>query len=1058
MRGNSGRIGWCAAIGLAALLICPSPGRALETVALQLKWLHQFQFAGYYAALEKGFYREAGFDAVLREGGPNIDPAAELIAGRADYGVCNSGLLLGWAQGRELVSLAAIFQHSPAQLLVARRGDFSSLSELRDRRLMDAPGSDEVAAMLIRAGVDYAAMIRVPHRGDPRDLLDGKAEAMISYATNEPFVLEQMGVPYRTFSPRTVGIDFYGDILCASAKSARANPDRVDAFRDASLRGWEYALSHQEEIVDLILSRYSKAKTREALLFEAARTDLLVRAETAAIGIQTPDRWREIGAVYRDLGYPVPEEIPEDLIWHHSQDRFGHMAMYILLAIGIVAVIGGGAILLFRHRRNAMAGDDPLRRILRVRLSLVMAVLFVGLSIPVLIFILIYNYTRNEDAIVGILHDSIAETSRIGIDHTRDLINDTEGPLLLLAQLAAANPDYFRQEESRNLLYRVLTAAPHIDAAYVSFEDGYHRVVTRIDADRRRSEPQIPDSANWHSSYIDAVTDGLKRKRHRTFFDIWPHEVGRYDVDTSLNVPALPGYQEAKASAALAMTAPTINPDTGYPILSVRVPIITAEGKFLGCVSANITMDTLSRFLDENRASRGSLTFIADRRDGRIIAHPDKTKAVRVHNGTLEIATLATSDDPVVREAGRQSQSTRALQFGFNVPDDGREMIALFNNFPDGFGQPWQVVTITPVDDFVGTLRETNRVMMIVILGLALIESIVIYIAATRLARPVEIVSQTLRAIENLDFSVTTARQSGIREIAELESAAGLLRNSLRSFASFVPLDVVRHLVRSGVPLAPGVESRVLTIFFSDLENFSTQAEQLPPDRLLEQISGYLQTVCQAIAEESGTVDKFIGDGVMAFWGAPEPREDHAIRGCVAALRASRRMARLNETWADTGRPTMRLRVGLNCAKVLVGNVGSSERLSYTALGDGVNVAARLEGLNKELGTSICISDTLYEAVKDRAVVRPVKRAQVKGRKTHFMVYELLGIADSDDPELRADPDILELGRLTAEAMQRFEAGDRAAAGAQYAAILQRFPDDPVARSMLRECGVPAPA
>ena len=379
-------------------------------------------------------------------------------------------------------------------------------------------------------------------------------------------------------------------------------------------------------------------------------------------------------------------------------------------------------------------------------------------------------------------------------------------------------------------------------------------------------------------------------------------------------------------------------------------------------------------------------------------------------------------------------------------------MIALFDNFPDGFGQPWQVVTITPIDDFVGSLRETNRLMMIVILALALIEMVLIYIAANRLARPVEIVSEQLRSIENLDFSGSTASRSGIREIAELESAAGLLRNSLRSFASFVPLDVVRRLVRSGVPLAPGVEPRTLTIFFSDLENFSTQAERLSPDRLLEQISGYMDTVCQAIADEQGTVDKFIGDGIMAFWGAPEPREDHAIRGCAAALRASRRMTKLNEAWALAGKPRMRLRIGLNSAQVLVGNVGSSERLSYTALGDGVNVAARLERLNKEIGTSICISDNLYEAVRDRVIARPVKRVQVKGRQAEFMVYELLGFSDSDDPELRAASEALELSRLTTAAMELFESGDRAAAGTAYTAILQRFPHDPVAQLLKEAC------
>jgi class 3 adenylate cyclase len=152
-------------------------------------------------------------------------------------------------------------------------------------------------------------------------------------------------------------------------------------------------------------------------------------------------------------------------------------------------------------------------------------------------------------------------------------------------------------------------------------------------------------------------------------------------------------------------------------------------------------------------------------------------------------------------------------------------------------------------------------------------------------------------------------------------------------------------------------------VFFSDLENFSTHSETPAPDDLLVQLSTYLEQVSGAISEEGGTVDKFIGDGVMAFWNAPLECPDHVLQACAGALRAARRMERVNDNWEAEGRPRIRTRIGLNCADVLVGNVGSSARLSYTALGDGVNVAARLEGINKQFGTTICISDSIHDQV-----------------------------------------------------------------------------------------------
>src|ERR1700719_2492213 len=170
---------------VAACLMSPvsHPAAALDQVSLQLKWKHQFQFAGYYAALEQGYYRSAGLDVTIREGGPDIDATEAVASGKADFGICSASVLGEWTKGRRLVVLAVIFQQSPAIILVPRRADISSVSDLRGRTLMDAPGSDEIAAMLKHEGVDYAALPRVDHRGDPRDLLAGRADAMVAYST-----------------------------------------------------------------------------------------------------------------------------------------------------------------------------------------------------------------------------------------------------------------------------------------------------------------------------------------------------------------------------------------------------------------------------------------------------------------------------------------------------------------------------------------------------------------------------------------------------------------------------------------------------------------------------------------------------------------------------------------------------------------------------------------------------------------------------------------------------------------------------------------------------------
>ena len=529
-------------VAACLFLLASQTAAALDQVSLQLKWRHQFQFAGYYAASEKGFYRDAGLDVEIREGGPDMDADRVLADGRADFGVCTSSVLLDRANGRNLVVLGVIFQHSAAIVLVPRRAGIASLSELNGRRLMDEPGSGDVAAMLNREGVNYATLPRVPNDGDPRGLLNGNADAMLAYSTDEPFTLDRLGASYLTFSPRAYGIDFYGDSFCTSARQAKEHPERVSAFRSASLKGWKYALSHQEEIIDLIIQRYSLRKSRDALQFEARRAEALIQPNLIELGYQNAQRWKHIADTYRDIGMLSAGSEPEwQIIFPSDETKTPDWLEHTLIGVSSL-----GALIALIWLCITLLGDRLRAAIGKPTLSVVMSLLFVGLSIPILIFILLYNYRTNTNAILSTLREEVAKSNQASIDNAVNLIQPVASTLRLLAGAAAIDPAFFRTEPSRDILYQALISAPQIDAAYVSFEDGYHRVVTRIDEDRRRSDPQITATANWHSSYIDDFSAGENRARHRTFFDTWPHIVGRSVAPSSLDIRTLPGYQDAR--------------------------------------------------------------------------------------------------------------------------------------------------------------------------------------------------------------------------------------------------------------------------------------------------------------------------------------------------------------------------------------------------------------------------------------------------------------------------------------------------------------------------------
>ena len=501
-------------------------------------------------------------------------------------------------------------------------------------------------------------------------------------------------------------------------------------------------------------------------------------------------------------------------------------------------------------------------------------------------------------------------------------------------------------------------------------------------------------------SFIDDFSAGADRKRHRTFYETWPTPLSRYSISAANNDlrRTVPQYQLARQSLDLVVTDPFINPDTGHAVIGVGYPILVHDN-FVGVASAHITFRGHSELLAKHRASPNSITVIADEH-GDLLAHPVSAKTVQSLDGRMQVAGWADAGDPQIVEAVRRRAAGSPDRFTFRLGPEDAEYVALFSQIPTGSGKTWQVLVVTPTADFVGELERTNRLLIWLMLALVVIESMLIYVMAGRVSTPIEMVADTMRRIRSLSFGEKMPPRSRIREIAELQHATRLLANALQSFSMFVPIGIVRNLIDSGQPITPGVEPRFMTIFFADVESFTAIAEQLSSRELSEQTSHYFEAVTSAVAEEGGTIDKFIGDCVMALWGAPTAGENHVFRACVAALRAHRRMERLNASWAAEGCKQMRVRIGLHCDTVVVGNVGSRARLSYTVMGDGVNVASRIEGLNKQFGTSICISENVYDQVSDLIVSRALGRASVKGRKTEIMVYELLGIVGSNDPEL----------------------------------------------------------
>jgi adenylate cyclase len=285
-----------------------------------------------------------------------------------------------------------------------------------------------------------------------------------------------------------------------------------------------------------------------------------------------------------------------------------------------------------------------------------------------------------------------------------------------------------------------------------------------------------------------------------------------------------------------------------------------------------------------------------------------------------------------------------------------------------------------------------------------------------------------------------------VEEVNRLATSIEDMKAGLRSFKKFVPSDLVRMLLTSGEEARLGGEHREITIYFSDIAGFTTLAEVLPAEELVAHLSEYLSAMTEEVMAKGGTVDKFIGDAVMAFWGAPQRSENHAVAGCLAALACQARLRELRQKWSAEGRPEIRARIGLNTGEAVVGNIGSVSRLEYTAIGDPVNLASRLEGLNKVYGTEIMISGSTYKAVAEHVTARLLDRVSVKGKREGSLVYELVGLIHETTDEQRR-----RVQRHT-EAVEHYLARRFDDACRLFDQALAETPDDQAARVLQERC------
>jgi adenylate cyclase len=448
--------------------------------------------------------------------------------------------------------------------------------------------------------------------------------------------------------------------------------------------------------------------------------------------------------------------------------------------------------------------------------------------------------------------------------------------------------------------------------------------------------------------------------------------------------------------------------------MTCGAPVYDSVGGLRGVVTADFSLNSFGTFVATLHPSPNARVFIYTE-SGTILAHPTLRVVEKV--ASRAEGSLITKDDISDAVVRQYFQSATGNSFDF----EGARWFAATRRFEDQ-GLEWKVAAVAPESDFMSDVDETARFAIVVSIGVVVLAVLIAALMANWVAVPLVLIAREMEKVGRFELDDAAPPSTVFAELAVIHGALVTMKRGLMNFAVYVPRDLVRAVLHSGRRAELGGKTQPMTVFFSDLAGFTTLSESMTPDALVKLLGGYFDEMTRVITEHQGTIDKFIGDAIMAFWNAPDDVDDHAVRACEAALACQRKLTEMKAK--DAALRNVSARIGISTGDVLVGNIGSSGRMNYTVMGDTVNLASRLEGLGKAYGTPILVSGACREAAKARIVMRFVDVVAVKGKTQGVSVYEPLALVSEND-EKAVSLAALSEGAMNAYLARRFGEASR---------------------------------
>lgn len=400
-------------------------------------------------------------------------------------------------------------------------------------------------------------------------------------------------------------------------------------------------------------------------------------------------------------------------------------------------------------------------------------------------------------------------------------------------------------------------------------------------------------------------------------------------------------------------------------------------------IGIDVETNDLLDFIRKQKIYETSEVYLIDK-DGKILSS-SKAHTVNGSEGSGDLI-----DDPKLLVTYlnymKAKMPVQLSQF------EGDEYLAAYRPVEDLEGAEWVVGHIVNYKEVTAPIRRMIFWYWVIMISSTMISIIIAVYLSGRISRPINELASRAKKLAQLELDHEDVPESRIKEIRRLSKAFESMDAALVSFNKYMPTNLVKRLLKQKVAAEPGGSTRILPVMFLDFKNFTTVSESMDPDFLMEYLSGYLECMTKVIHQHDGTVDKYIGDSIMAFWGAPGGNRDvhgYTVKACECTLAMQKELELYNKKMLQKKMPILEMRIGLHVGEMTVGNLGSSDKLNYTVIGDNVNLASRLESLCKYYHVGNIVSEDVYKMAGEQLSFQLLDSVKVKGKSVAIKVYEL---------------------------------------------------------------------